>query len=395
MHTPSRRTAGFTLIELLIVITMLVGIMGATYSLFRSQSVSIRQNTDRFDLVQNARGAMELSERVIRTMGAGVTGEQPMLVYGASSVLAFNADYVERDTVDMRWAAYWNPDVPTTEAIVWQSAAATAIPNSSPSYSYPATTFLMGNGALSPAETHIFYFRLDDATSRADDYVLWERVNAGTPEVVARNVLPAADGSPFFEYLLQRTLSTGDTLLVATGSLLPLVRRPLVAGLSAADSAAYVRPDSVRAVRMNYRITNGKTGSEERTRSISAIIETPNNGVAMPTVCGRSPLPPGSFSVTEVGTGTGEVHLAWAKSADQDDGEVDVRQYVIWRKASGAPAWDAPVLVLRAEPGQATYDTNILGNTPGTTYVFGVAAQDCTPNFSTTVTGTVSLSSTP
>ncbi len=392
MPDMNRRAAGFTLVELLIVITMLVGIMGATYSLFRSQSVSMRQNTDRFDLIQNARGAMELSERVVRTMGAGVTGQQPMLVYGNGTVLAFNADYVERDTVDMRWAAYWNPDVSQTETVVWESSAATVIPNSSPSYTYPSTTYRMANGALSPAETHIFYFQLDDATSRGDDYVLWERTNAGSPEVVARNVLPAADGSPFFEYLLHRTLSSGDTLLVATGSLLPLIRRPLVAGLSAADSSAYVRPDSVRAVRMNYRITNGKTGSDERTRSISAIIETPNNGVDMPTVCGRSPLPPGALSTTEVGTGAGEVHLVWSKSADQDAGEVDVRQYVVWRKVSTATNWGAPVLVLRAEAGQASYDTNILGNTPGTTYTFGVAAQDCTPNFSTTVTGTVSLS---
>src|SRR5690606_40120313 len=106
MMTPSRRSrAGFSLVELLIVIIMMAGVMGVTYTLFQAQSRSFRNNNNRFDLVQNARGAIELSERVIRTMGAGVTGEQPVLVYGANTVLAFNADYVERDTTDMRWAA--------------------------------------------------------------------------------------------------------------------------------------------------------------------------------------------------------------------------------------------------------------------------------------------------
>lgn len=383
---------GFSLLELLIVIVMLVGIMGATYSLFRSQSISFRQNSQRFDLVQNARGSIELSGRMIRTMGAGVTGQQPMLVYGDNSVLAFNADYVERDTVDMRWAAYWNPDVPATETVVWDSAAATTIPNSSPSYTYPTRTYRMSNGAESPAETHILWFGNDDSTARTDDYILWERINAGAPEIVARNLLAPTGGTPFFQYLLQRVLPTGDTLLVASGGLLPLIRRQLVSGITSTDSANYVRPDSVRAVRISYRITNGQTGTAERIRSISTVIDTPNNGVDLPSVCGRAPLSPGSFTATEVGTGTGQVHLVWTRSTDQDDGEQDVRQYVIWRRPSGVLNWAEPLLVVRSEANQTSYDTDILDNTPGVTYVFGIAAQDCTPSFSTTVTSTVTLS---
>lgn len=393
MATRRHATAGFSLIELLLVVTMLVGIVGATFALFRSQSVSFRQNTRRFDLVQNARASLELSERIIRTMGAGVTGQQPMLVYGSNDVLALNTDYVERDTVDMRWAAYWNPDVPLAESVVWQAASAATIPNSSPSYTYPAVTYTLANGTPSPAETYILYFAPDDATPRADDHVLWQRVNAGAPEVVARNILPAADGSPFFQYLLHRVLPTGDTLITAAGALLPLIRRPLVSGISSTDSANYVRPDSVRAVRMNYRVTNGLTGAEERTRSISTVIETPNNGVELPTVCGRAPLAPGALAAVE--TGPGEVHLTWSSSPDQEGGEVDVRQYVIWRKLASAPAWAEPLLVVRVEPGQVVYDTNVLDNLPGTEYAFGIAAQDCTPNFSSTVTTTVTMSTPP
>src|SRR5690606_28013277 len=133
--TSDRR--GVTLIELLVVIVIVSGVVATTYSLFQSQSQSFRKNTDRYDLAQNARGAIELTERVIRTMGAGVTGEQPVLVYGADDVLAFNADYVERDTGDMRGAACWNPDVPPEYTLAWKVANATTIPNSSPAYTYP------------------------------------------------------------------------------------------------------------------------------------------------------------------------------------------------------------------------------------------------------------------
>lgn len=393
MTVASRRsTAGFSLIELLVAMTMLVGVVGAGYALFKSQSTSFRQNTERYDLVQNARGSLEWSDRVIRTMGAGVVGQQPMMVYGSGSVLAFNADYVERDTTDMRWAAYWNPDVPATDAHVWDNAQATAVPNSSPSYSYPASTYRMSNGSLSPAETYILYFESDAGTARVDDYILYQRVNAGTPEILARNLLPASSGAPFFEYLLQRVLSTGDTMFVATGGLLPLVRRELVSGISTADSASYVRPDSVRAVRLNYRVTNGHTGAAERIREVSTVIETPNNGIPMPTVCGRAPLPPGALAVTEVGVGAGHAQLTWSLSADQDAGEIDVRQYVVWRRLAAATVWAEPILVVRTEPGQASYSSLVTDNTPGTAYQFAVAAQDCTPNLSSLVTTDITLS---
>lgn len=389
------RRAGFSLIELLIAITMLVAILGATYTLFRQQSVSFRQNTDRFDLVQNARNSMELTERVIRTMGAGVSGQQPVLVYGANTVLAFNADYVERDTVDMRWAANWNPDVPSEETVVWLQANAAVIPNSSPAYTYPPATYRMSNGSLSPAETYLIYFELDATTSRSDDYVLYQRVNGGTAEVLARNLLPASNGAPFLQYLLQRVLPTGDTLFNASGSLLPLIRRPLISGISSTDSANYVRPDSVRAIRMNYRITNGQTGTAERTREISTIIEVPNNGIQMPTICGRPPLPPGFFSVTDAGDGSGRVTVLFVRSPDQDAGEQDVRQYIIWRRLSTQPLFAEPLLVTVAEQNKNDYLTDVLDQVPGETYIFGVAAQDCTPSLSSMLTATVTVAPPP
>jgi type II secretory pathway pseudopilin PulG len=392
MRTPrGNATAGFSLLELLIVSIMLVAVIGTSYTLFKSQSVSFRQNTDRFDMVQNARGALELAERVIRTMGAGVSGQQPVLVYGNDNVIAFNADFVERDTVNMRWAAYWNPDVPLAETQVWQVSAAAAIPNSSPSYTYPSVTYVMGNGTASPAETYILYVELDGSTPRSDDYALMQRVNGGNAEVLARSLLPATGGAPFFQYLLHRVLPSGDTMFVAGSSELPLARRALVPGISSVDSANYVRPDSVRAVRMNYRISNGLEGIDERTRSISTVIEVPNNGILMPDICGRAPFPPGAFAAVDAGDGSGRVTLTWSRSVDQDAGEQDVRQYIIWRRLAASATFAQPLLVSAAESGTATYTTEFTDQVPGSSYVFGIAAQDCTPALSSMSTATVTV----
>jgi type II secretory pathway pseudopilin PulG len=393
--TASRRRAGVTMIELLITMTMLLAITGAAWSLFRSQSASFRGNTERYDMMQNARGALDQSQRVIRTMGAGVVNDQPVLVYGSNTVLAFNSDYVERDTVDMRWAAYFDPDVPSGEATTWDASTAAVIPNSSPAYTYPDTTYRLGNGAPSPAETHILYFALDGSTPRGDDYVLWQQINNGTPEIVARNILPHPSGKPFFEYLLRRTLPTGDTLMIASGALVPLIRQSLAGATSATDSANRVRPDSVRAVRINLRVTNGQAGTAERFRDVSTTIETPNNGVAMPNICGRAPYNPGSLTVTDTIPGSGRVWLDWTASVDQGAGEQDVRQYILWRRPQAATTWSDPLVVLRAESGQATYSAEISGNIPGTSYTFGVAAQDCTPAMSSMTTANHTMSVVP
>ncbi len=396
-NTPRRtnRAAGFSMMELLLAITVMTLVMGATFSLFRSQSQSFRANTARFDLVENARGAMEASERIIRTMGAGTPNNQPVLVYGANSVLAFNTDYIERDTVDLRWAAYFNSDAAAEQAVTWQVAAATPIPNSSPSYTYPPVTYRLGNGSDSPAETYIFYFEADASTARSDDYIFWQQVNAGAPEMVARNILAHPSGKPFFEYLMQRQLSTGDTLQVVPTAQMPLIRRLLVSGLSAADSANYVRPDSVRAVRLYFRLTNGASGADERFRDIATTVEVPNNGIPLPTVCGRAPLEPGTLTAIEPNPGDGVVRITWTASVDQESGEQDVTQYIIWRRLSTAASWEEPLLVVRAESGFASYTTDISGHLFSTAYTFGVAAQDCTPEESTIRTTSLTTSAAP
>jgi prepilin-type N-terminal cleavage/methylation domain-containing protein len=387
MKSPSRnRTrssrAGFSLVELLVTLVVLTMIMGTTVLFFQNQNKSFAQGSQKMDLLQNARYTVSEVERILRTLGSGVTGQQPMLVFGADNVVAFNTDYTETDTTDYRWAVNWNPTIATTETLAWELGSAAVIPNSSPSYTYPPQTFLLANGAPSPAETKMFWFSLDSATTRSDDYILWERANNGTAEYVARNIL-AYPSRPFFQYFQARRVAGIDTLFIASGSLLPLKRLILTSSMSSTDSANAVRPDSIRAIRINIRITNGETGTAERTRDFSQIIQLPNNGLPSPNVCGRSPFPPATFTATPDPTpGSGGMTLAWTRSADHGSGEFDLRQYVLYQRDDTATVWKDPLMMIRADTTTA-YSVVLAGLTPGASYDFGIAAQDCTPSQST------------
>ena len=379
--------AGFSLVELLVTLIVLTMIMGTTVMFFRNQNTAFLKGSEKMDLLQNARYTVSQVERILRTMGAGVTGQQPMLVYGNNNVVAFNTDYDETDTTDYRWAVNFNPSLSNTSGVAWQSGSATTIPTSSPSYTYPSQTYFQANGAVSLAETKMFWFESDSTTSRTDDYILWERTNSGTPEYIARNVL-AYPSRPFFEFLLARRLSTGaDTMIIATSSLLPLKRQWPVAGWTAVDTANGNRPDSVKAIRINIRITNGKTGTDERTRDFSQMIQVPNNGLPSPNVCGRSPFPPASFSAyADIAPGSGIVYFRWNRSPDHGGGEYDVRQYIIWRRDDTATVWSDPLLTVGADTTAAYDSVAVGGHTSGSAYDYAIAAQDCTPSMSSMLT---------
>lgn len=383
-----KQERGFTLVEILIALIVLAAIIASTVGFMRSQNQNFLSTSRGMDVLQNARFAVSQVERELRTLGSGVPGQQPMLVYGNGDVVAFNTDYVENDSTDFRWAVYYNPNVNSAQAQAWLLSDAGTLPNST--YSYPPVTYRQGNGAVSPAETHIFWLAADSSTTRTDDYILWERTNSGTRELVTRNVLQLGS-KPFFEYFLARRLASGaDTLLITPSALLPLIRVPLTASMSSTDSANAVRPDSIQGIRMNFRITNGLSGTDERVRDVTTMVAVPNNGLPSTSVCGRSPFAVGSLTAAQdTIPASGRVKLSWPASADQESGEQDVWQYVIYRKLSGAPLWEDPVFNLGKIVGVANYSVTLGGNTPGVTYDFGVAAQDCTPAASTIVSATV------
>lgn len=376
--------AGFSLVELLVTLVVLTMIVGTTVAFFRSQNISFQQGSQKMELLQNARFSVTQVERLLRTLGAGVTGQQPMLVYGNDNVVAFNADYTENDTTDFRWAVNFNPSIDSLSSYAWLVGNATTIPNSS--YTYPPLTYRQANGALSGAETKIFWLVSDSATARPDDYLLYERTNSGAAELISRNILQYPS-RPFFQFFLARRLAGagGDTLIVASGGLLPLIRKTPDVTFTAVDSANAIRPDSVRGIRINLRVTNGLTGSDERTRDFSQLIQVPNNGLPSPNVCGRSPFPPTNFVATpDTVVGSGVIELTWQPSPDQSSGEADVWQYVVYRRPDTATVWADPLIMIKRDTS-ATYTVPIGGHNPGDAFDFALAAQDCTPSLSTLV----------
>lgn len=382
-----RGAAGFTLVEVLVALVIMLSVMGSTVMFFRSQDQSFLNASRRLDALQNARFAMSQIEREVRTLGAGVPGQQPMLVYGANNIIAFNSDYVENDSTDFRWAVYYNPNVTNAAAQAWLQSDQAGLPTTA--FSYPPVTYRQANGAVSPAETRMFWLEADPSTPRADDFLLWERVNDQQRELVSRNILQYP-GRPFLEFLLARRLVSGaDTMLITPSALLPLIRVPLTSGMSSTDSANAVRPDSIQAVRMNFRFTNGMTGTDERFRDVSTMVAIPNNGLPRGSICGRSPFAVNWIMLTpDAVAGSGRVTIGWPASPDQESGEVDVWQYVLYRRLAGATIWEDPVLNIGKTPGAATYSVTLGGNTPGVIYEFGVSAEDCTPALSPIVSAT-------
>jgi hypothetical protein len=126
-------------------------------------------------------------------------------------------------------------------------------------------------------------------------------------------------------------------------------------------------------------VTNGQTGSAERVRDFSQMIQVPNNGLPSPNVCGRSPFAPTAVAATpDTVPGSGLIFLGWQRSPDHGGGEFDVRQYVLFQRDDTATVWLDPLMMVKADT-TTVYSIPIAGLVPGSAYDFAVAAQDCTP----------------
>lgn len=382
------RHAGFTLVEMMIALVVLSAVMGATLSVFRNQTASFRTAGDRLELYQNMRYATTTIDRLLRTAGAGVVSQQPMFVYGGNDVVAFNADHASNLVTGC--AVNVNPDAPIGSFETMTLAQAYTLPNSA--FSYPAANYPTATGTSCDAETIVLFFRPDSTTAAdATDFMLIQRINARPPEMVARNLF-AYPGRPFFEYFLHpRTLAvppaTRDSLVQAnvagSGVVLPIRHSAPIHGSavdSVGDPSNSFLADSVKAVRINIRVSNGLLGANRRVRDVSTITSLPNNGLVQVKTCGTSPLLTGALVVTQpLGPGT-EMLLAWNASIDEASGEGDVTQYNIYRRQVPNPNLE---LLTTIPAGQASYIYPDNGVTAGQPYVWAVAAQDCSPAEST------------
>jgi prepilin-type N-terminal cleavage/methylation domain-containing protein len=376
--------AGFTLVELMLALVVLSLVMGATISLLRSQVRTFRTGGERLELTQNMRYAVSTVDRVLRTTGAGVANQQPILVYGGNDVLAFNSNYT--NNMQDFCAVNVNPDAPVGSFEIMPLAAAYVLPNTA--FLYPSMNYVAGACA---AETILFYFRPDSSTPDPNDFVLMQRVNAMPADLVAKNIY-GYPGRPFFQFFVHpRSLlvppAARDSLVIAgspgSGIVLP-IRHSVAVHSSPADSAldpsnSYLA-DSVKAVRINVRVSNGLAGVDRRTRDISTVVSLPNNGLVQLKDCGTAPLLTGLLTTTPNAAGNPpSVTVRWPASFDEGGGETDVNQYNVYRRRLADPAFGSTLNTLPAgQPPPYTFVDN--GVVAGIDYVYAVAAQDCTPS---------------
>lgn len=376
-------SAGMTMIELMVAVTILGVLATVAVSVLRQQALAFSLGAGRADALQNYRFAVTTLETNLRTAGVGAAARQPALVYADSATLAFNADYATRDTANL-FAVYLNPSASDGEVLSLPRSSRLTLPQTT--FAYPDSTYRDG-GVVSPAETIVFYFSPDTSTRRIDDYILYRKVNALAPEVVARS-LYRIPGVPFFSYteIGVDTMSTRSSQLPA--SALPLRHAVPLHG-AAADTGAAGRIDRIRAVRVSFSSGDGSIEAREQRRDVKRLIWMPNLGRTVVRTCGSAPIFASSVSVAQT-PGVPELVVSWSRSLDDGGGENDVVRYAIYRRQAPASDWGEPYFSVPAGRSSYTYTDEVVAE--GATYSYAIAAQDCTPSMSgLAVSGSVTV----
>lgn len=377
--TRARIRPGFTLIEVLISMVLLLVIVGAATNSFRRTSVQLAQQSGRLDAQQTVQFTLSALDRELRVAGVGVVDMQPVLVQAAPLAITFNADLVSSLPGDPS-AVYVDPDAPSAISAVFRSQERTALPTSS--FAYPESTFVKAAGVPSGAETISYWLAADD-TDPSGGYALWRRVNAGEPRLVARGIV-VGPSDTVFQYF------KGDTAGVLTaipGSRLPLHHVAATHGATT-DTGTAALVDSIHTVRVRLRVAYRDRGGLVY-RRLDHTIRLMNAGLVRRVTCGEPPLGVSATAVAALDTlGQPMVTISWSKSLDEGAGERDVERYVLYRRPAGAPAGTEQAFT-SIPAGSASYtfvDTDVR---TGEQWIYGVAAQDCTP--STSSAGSTSI----
>jgi len=371
-----RARLGFTLIETLVSLTLLGVLITLTLRALDDQVRLFREGTTTADALQNARYAMSVFEKDLATVGTNVGPEQPFLVYADTHVVVFNADYIS-DVWNDLFAVYVDTAASNLIAGAVTPARRFQVPRTA--FSYPDTTYRMG-AQNSTAETITFYFEPDTSTARTDDYQLMRKVNDQPSDPIAQGILRIPN-TPFFEYVRRITPpSAAPFLQSAPLASLPLRHTARLHG-SPADTGRVSAIDSVRAVRVAFRVTDNRPGALQRTYNTARTIWFPNAGMAVRQTCGDEPITGNLnfLAAPVVIDGSAGVELTWSAATDETSGENDVIRYIIYRSDAPGPVTD-PYLSIPAGNTNYTYtDFNV---EPGITYYYSIAAQDCTPRLS-------------
>ncbi len=376
--TNSRSTAlmGMTLIELLVALTIFGVVIATSVAFVARENAAFQKATTRLVALRNLRYAITTIDQDLETLGTNVPATQPAFMYGSHDAVAFSSDYATNISGDP-FAVYYDPDAPSGQ--VSAPGGPVSIPIGGQT---PDTVYQTSSGTRSPAEILVLYMAPDSTTARTDDYILYRKVNDGEPQVIARNLLHSGS-DPFFSYERFGTDSTGqEALMVVPDSMIPIVHSAKI-HLSAADTGTSALADSVRAVLIRLVATNGLTGTRERQVHLSRLVPLINAGFDQMATCGSAPILGVTLgaSVATLGTGKPVVNLSWNQATDEAGGEKDVVRYVLWRRTVGATSWGDPFVAIPA--GLPSYSYQDATVSPGASYEYALAAQDCSPSLST------------
>lgn len=375
---PSRRDeGGMSLVEVVIAMLVFGVVMSGALGFLSVQNRAFHRGLDRMTAMQGSRYALQVLSTDLMTLGTNLPNSQPALVYAGPDVIVFNADYASNVENDV-FASYFDPDAPTGEVTAMRRPI--TLPNTS--VRYPDTLYTTRARTASPGETIIFWFALDSATARSDDYALLRQVNSTQPEVVARHIL-GSSRTPFFRYLRRKDFASAASVVDSIpDSALPIRHWFAMHGLPG-DTGTSALADSIRGVRVSFRTSNGLEGPQERISEVSRVITFPNAGLGTFTTCGSEPILGQPLTAVAVDRGGGEwaINLLWLPATDEGGGERDVARYVIYRQEGTFTSdWGDPYLSIPA--GEAAYTYSDQAVEVGDLYRYALAAQDCTPSLS-------------
>ena len=379
-YAPIRDRLGLTLVELLVAMTIFAVVITATLAFMAKQNEAFQDSIHRLVALRNMRYAAATLSQDLETLGTNVPDIQPALYYAGEDVVVFAADYATNIANDPT-AVFYDPDAPSGQ--VQAPSGAFQIPNTG--VSFPNTVYESSPGIRSPAEIIIFYFAPDTSTNRTDDYLLFRQVNNAPAEAIARSLLRQGS-DPFFSYERLVEDGTGGFIIATVpDSLVPMRHLAPYHG-SIGDTAALALADSVRAVTVRFRATNGLSGEEESVVGLTRLIPLTNAGFGTLASCGAPPMLDQNLIATPALTPGNDpaVSLNWLPAVDEATGEQDVVRYVLWRREAGAVDWGDPYLAVAA--GAPTYSYLDAAVTPGKAYEYGLAAHDCTPTLSSRAT---------
>jgi hypothetical protein len=105
-----------------------------------------------------------------------------------------------------------------------------------------------------------------------------------------------------------------------------------------------------------------------------------NAGLIHRSTCGQPPLSPSSptaVATAAAGSNPAFVSIQWTPSTDDASGEKDVERYALYRRLSSVSTFDEPFASVPAGQGSYSFtDTDVL---QGQSWIYGIAALDCTP----------------